>query len=209
MKHYYKKIKGWFDAAKLYRNMVRDADDGALFVELGSYLGKSTSCMAVEIINSGKNIRFDSIDLFEGDTGSRKTKADVANRDGSMIEAKCRENLSPVSDYVNIIKGDAIELADAYEDNSIDFLYVDDYHETEHVYKELVAWWPKIKAGGVLAGDDYVVKGNNGMQVIRAVDRFTEGTDLEVLKPRDLKIKGGWRINKPQVSKKSLLKFWK
>ena len=38
----------------------------AHFVEVGSYKGRSTSFMAVEIANSGKQIKFDCVDTWEG-----------------------------------------------------------------------------------------------------------------------------------------------
>ena len=201
MRHFYKNIKGWFCAEKLFRQQVKAAVDGAHFVELGPYLGKSTAHLAVEILNSGKSIKFDTIDIFEGDTGSRRSKDHDGHKEDS-VEAQCRENLAAVSDVVNILKADAIEAASGYADESIDFIFIDDYHETEHVYQELIAWWPKLKVGGLLSGDDYRYRGNNGNQVPRAIKRFiafikeTEGVELVLQKPWHTGIKKCWKLEK-------------
>ena len=44
--------------------MVSKAQDGDHFVEIGTLLGQSTSYMGQLIKDSGKDIKFDSIDLF-------------------------------------------------------------------------------------------------------------------------------------------------
>ena len=61
----YKDIPGWInDAEFIYPQMVEQAQDGDHFVEIGTLLGQSTSYMCQLIKDSGKDIKFDSIDLF-------------------------------------------------------------------------------------------------------------------------------------------------
>ncbi|PQO25821.1 hypothetical protein C5Y96_23735 [Blastopirellula marina] len=62
IKHFCQQIEGWFDFPALYRTAVADCPENGLIVEVGSYLGKSTAFMAVEIINSNKPIRFFCVD---------------------------------------------------------------------------------------------------------------------------------------------------
>ena len=64
MKHFYENIEGWAAFRGLYRVAVADApsDRQSLFVEVGSWLGRSAAYMAVEIINSGKPIDFSCVD---------------------------------------------------------------------------------------------------------------------------------------------------
>jgi len=135
-------IYGWFDFADLYYEQVRLADDMAHFVEVGSFLGKSASYMAVEIANSNKKISFDAIDLFD---------------DGDMCSSKeqCLKNISHVKDYVNIIQSDSVSAASNYEDNSLDFVFLDAAHTKSAVFRDLEAWYPKVKVGGTIAGHDY------------------------------------------------------
>ena len=59
MEHFYNNIKGWFNFDDLYSEMVAKHPSGSHFVEIGCWRGKSTAFMAVEIINSNKDIKFD------------------------------------------------------------------------------------------------------------------------------------------------------
>ena len=64
MNHFHYKIPGWFTFPRLYSTMVDRFPSGAHFVEVGTWQGSSAAYMAVEIINSGKNIKFDCIDIW-------------------------------------------------------------------------------------------------------------------------------------------------
>ena len=44
----------------------------------------------------------------------------------------------------------------SFPDNFFDFIYVDAAHEYAHVARDLRMWWPKLKKGGMMAGDDFV-----------------------------------------------------
>jgi hypothetical protein len=68
--------------------------------------------------------------------------------------------------------------AGGFADGSLDFVYVDGDHAREAVFDDLIHWWPKLKAGGVLAGHDWACPGEDdglwapGVQY--AVARFCE-----------------------------------
>ncbi len=42
-----------------------------------------------------------------------------------------------------------------YENETIDFCFIDGSHEYEDVKKDILAYLPKVKKGGILAGHDY------------------------------------------------------
>jgi hypothetical protein len=43
-----------------------------------------------------------------------------------------------------------------FQDNTIDFVYVDARHDFCGVYEDLSLYYPKLKCDGVMAGHDYV-----------------------------------------------------
>jgi predicted O-methyltransferase YrrM len=45
--------------------------------------------------------------------------------------------------------------ADQFEDESLDFIYIDASHRFSGVAMDLLKWWPKLKPGGLFAGHDY------------------------------------------------------
>ena len=42
-----------------------------------------------------------------------------------------------------------------YEDESLEFVMIDGDHSQSAVENDITSWLPKIKSGGLLAGDDY------------------------------------------------------
>jgi hypothetical protein len=60
-------------------------------------------------------------------------------------------------------------------DNSLDFVYIDAGHDEESATKDIHAWWPKVKGGGVIGGHDFY-EGCPG--VIQAVHKFVAANQL-------------------------------
>ncbi len=76
------------------------------------------------------------------------------------------------------------EAADDFRDAYFDWVYVDGNHLYEFVKQDLELYYPKIKDGGYLAGDDYGNRGywDNGVQ--KAVDEFVSLRPEAVLEVR-------------------------
>lgn len=63
--------------------------------------------------------------------------------------------------------------APMFPDGYFDWVYVDGDHSYEAVLQDLRLWYPKIKKGGFLAGDDYPWRDESGqLSVARAVREF-------------------------------------
>jgi len=155
MEHFYTKIEGWFRAADLYRAMVAEANEPACFVEIGAWKGRSTAFMAVEILNSGKRIDFHVVDWFKG-SDEPAHRADVDVRAGRLAEVFF-VNLAPVRDTITVHAMTSVEAASLFADQSLDFVFIDAAHDHASVRADISAWLPKVRPGGVLAGDDYGV----------------------------------------------------
>lgn len=155
MEHFYQDIEGWFSYDGLYKEAVEKAKGGELFVEVGSFKGKSSSFFAVEIINSGKKIQLDCVDTWQGSTehqaGAPCEVKEVI--DGTLYETFLN-NMKPVEGYYRPVRMPSVEAAKQYDDNSIDFIMIDGEHSYEAVKADIQAWLPKMKSGGVMTGDD-------------------------------------------------------
>ena len=101
MEHFYKDIYGFsgVDLFALYKKMVDRFDSGSHFVEVGAFLGRSAIFMAVEIINSGKNIKFDCVDHWEG--SEEHNDNDEVNLE--TLYEDFLENIKPVEGIINLI----------------------------------------------------------------------------------------------------------
>jgi len=150
MNHIYTTIDGIFNYEKIYMDVVKIFGDGAHFVEVGSWMGKSASFMAVEIINSGKFIKFDCIDTFRfmpngstDDTHFPKNLYRIFSR-----------NIEPVKHIINPIKSISWIAANSYKDESLDFVFLDGGHDYNSILNDINYWYPKIKKSGILAGSN-------------------------------------------------------
>lgn len=70
---------------------------------------------------------------------------------------ECMENLKEHSGRFETHRQTSSEAVGAFKDGSLDFVYLDANHGYEAVKRDLEAWWPKVREGGMLAGDDYGV----------------------------------------------------
>jgi len=151
MEHFYQNIPGWFSYEYVYKDLVEQAEDDSLFVEIGSYKGMSSAFMAVEIINSGKNIRFECIDPMQLDVGSWSCNPD--EQDG-YSEKEFHARLESVKDHYKLHKMTSDDAVKQYDDASIDFLMVDGDHSYEAVKKDILNFLPKMRSGGIIVLDN-------------------------------------------------------
>lgn len=157
IEHFYQKIPGYFSFPDFYGWLAEEFRDGH-GVEVGSYMGRSAAYFATEMLNHSGFGRIDLVDTFTNGASARQVM----------------ELLAPVRRAIgNIHTGLSWEGAALYGDQSLDWVYIDADHHYEPVCRDIDAWLPKVKPGGVIAGHDY--SDYPGFGVIRAVsERFQE-----------------------------------
>jgi len=179
MNHFYNNIFGWFDEGdkNVYERAVNKYDNGDIFVEVGSFKGRSASVMGVSIANSNKNIKFYCVDTWMGSVEHQQGQAcedkDVVS--GTLLEIFLK-NTEPVSKYITAIQKASVEAAKDFEDKSLAFVFIDASHDYENVKNDIDAWYPKIKPGGTLAGHDW-----NYGPVMQAVKEAAERKGLNIV----------------------------
>lgn len=52
-------------------------------------------------------------------------------------------------------KGFSVPVSEAFEDESVDMVFIDADHSYEGVRADIDSWMPKVKTGGVISGHDY------------------------------------------------------
>jgi predicted O-methyltransferase YrrM len=170
---------------KVYETAVAKAKDGDLFIELGTFLGRSAAFMAEQIKLSGKKIDFITIDLFEPSGG------DPVPPD-AMDKACANLKECGVLDIVTVVKGRTVDLAalikEKFNDRKIDFIFIDAGHTYNDVKKDIETFLPLVKEGGTMAGHDYNLAG-----VKQAVDEKFSAFQLEFHL-------NSWIYNKPVPS---------
>lgn len=151
MEHFYQNIQGWFDYEGLYRKIISNLTNNSHIVEIGCWKGKSTSFLAVEIINSGKNIKLDCIDTWQGSTEHNLT----TQHQFDELYNTFLSNTEAVRNVINPIRTTSIDASKLYQDHSLDFVFIDAAHDYENVKLDIQNWLPKVKVGRTIAGHDY------------------------------------------------------
>lgn len=122
--------------------------EGIKIVEIGSWTGKST-CTLAEIARR-KNGKVYAIDTFDGRGSSLFYYAGGIRR---LLEVNLQ--VLKLTDYVEILEGVSDSFVDRFEDDSLDFVFIDGDHRYNQVKKDIVNWRKKVKKGGILAGHDF------------------------------------------------------
>lgn len=88
--------------------------------------------------------------------------------DRSQDKAQAQAAVEFAKDKCVWVEDYSQNVIDTYDDDSIDFLYVDGNHSYEAVALDIALYYPKVKEGGLIIFDDY-----NEPEVNRAVLEFT------------------------------------
>ena len=67
-----------------------------------------------------------------------------------------QRNVAPFQHKTVLIRKASVAAAADFADGSVDFVYLDARHTFDAVTEDLEAWWPKLRLGGLLAGEDYM-----------------------------------------------------
>jgi len=92
---------------------------------------------------------------------------------------ECQVRLEPYGERCKMLAEYSPSCAENFEDDSLDFVYIDALHNYTAVKADMEAWYPKLKVGGVLAGHDYSLQDWPG--IFTAVEEFSEEIDILAL----------------------------
>jgi MMP 1-O-methyltransferase len=132
-------LPGWLTAEEgetLYR-LAKACTGRGVIVEIGSWRGKSTTCLGLGS-KAGNGVP-----VFAVDPHSEHTFGDFSR---NMEEAG-------LTDLVTPVPGRSQELAEGF-DEPIELLFIDGAHQYELVNEDFDRWVPKVVEGGVVAMHD-------------------------------------------------------
>ncbi|HEB54120.1 MAG TPA: class I SAM-dependent methyltransferase [bacterium] len=182
----YASIDGWLtvdEAITLFELARSLPDENPRAIEIGSWQGKSTVCIAQGLKDKPGAV-LTCIDPFDasGDRESEDTYGNHAERAGGPLRRAFEANLehADVRPLVDVRQGFSHELTDDV-DAPIDLLFLDGDHSYDAVRRDFEDWAPKIRAGGLLAMHDVVHPVHEGPR--RVVEERIVG-DSQWVEPR-------------------------
>jgi glycosyltransferase involved in cell wall biosynthesis len=191
----YLDIDGWFDFENIYENVIKNKGDNLKILELGAWLGKSTSFMAEIIKESEKIVDFYVVDHWKGDPNIGDLHGRFPELQGDNVYPIFEKNVGDLINYMKVITAESEDASKKFPDKYFDFIFLDATKIYEDVLRDISIWYPKIKDDGVFGGHDYFSWGG----VKKAVDQFARDNQL-IVKTN----KSSWLLEK----EKGLKIFW-
>ncbi|HKW13642.1 MAG TPA: class I SAM-dependent methyltransferase [Candidatus Krumholzibacteria bacterium] len=156
MEHYYQGLGDGIWFANAY-DLLLDrlpTDRPIVWVEVGVLYGQSLAYLGVEIINRNLPVTIHAVDNFAGWPGVDQ---------GEALRDKFLLNTAPLRDMLGdrfqVHALPSVEASDLFAPDSCDVVWIDADHSYEAVKADIAAWWPKVKPGGYLGGDDWAFRG--------------------------------------------------
>lgn len=84
---------------------------------------------------------------------------DDASNHANHMDAyeRAMESIRGFEDRAFMLRGLSEQLVEIFEDESLDYVYIDGNHAYDYVVQDMKLWWPKLKKGGLFSGHDYLL----------------------------------------------------
>jgi predicted O-methyltransferase YrrM len=149
------------------KNIVNILDNPKYGAEIGVYKGETSKLL----LETFPDLILYMVDIWEGENVGKDIYADESAYEATL------NNVAPFGGRAIIIRADSVGVSKHIKDGSLDFVFIDAAHDYDSVKKDIEAWYPKVRKGGLVTGHDYNKIRFPG--VVRAVDeRF--GGDIEI-----------------------------
>lgn len=122
-------------------------------VEIGSFKGKSTFCLALGSLFSGNSIN--AIDTFKGNSSDfvKSLSSGQLFNKGFFDEFKSNLSYLNLIKNIKVYKGYSSEVAKKW-DEIIDFIFIDGSHSFKDVLADFNNYYPYVTKGGLMAFHD-------------------------------------------------------
>jgi hypothetical protein len=139
---------------------------------IGAEIGTEQGKFAEEICRDNPGVRLYSVDPYLA-YDRYADHVDQEKLEVFRMEALAR--LRPY--YITYIRAQSLEAVSHIIDGALDFVFLDGNHDFDFIVRDIIAWAPKVRRGGCVAGHDYKPEGAEKTPipfgVIEAVDGYT------------------------------------
>ena len=165
------------------------SDLGDIFRELmfssGAEVGVESGIFSEVLLKKNPGLKLFCIDSWKFYEGYNNWSDERFEKDYK----KAINRLKPYNAV--LIKKFSMDAVKDFDDNSLDFVYIDGNHSFQHVVNDICEWTKKVKKGGIVGGHDYIKirhrKGKDGKRepmnfnVVEAVTRYIISNNIRPL----------------------------
>lgn len=151
---------------------------GELKFNIGVEMGVERGLYSEVLCKANPNLRLFSVDAWAAYQGYRDH---VSQEELDEIMADAKRRLAPFN--CELIKGYSMDVVKQFEDESLDFVYIDGNHEFQQTVNDIAEWQMKVRIGGIVAGHDYIKRTSPGylMHVPMAIHGYSESYNISPL----------------------------
>lgn len=150
-----------------------------LFAELGFTLGVEVGVRdggySQTLMYANPNLTLYGVDPYEPHQGYRDH---VRKSTFEAFEKEAHDKLDSFKNY-HFIRDYSDKAVKQFEDNSLDFVYIDGDHSFYNATQDIELWSKKVRPGGIISGDDYFKhKGDARIHVYQVVNGYTDAWNI-------------------------------
>lgn len=138
--------------------------------EIGVWKGHYSEALC----QANPGLRLICVDPWSPQPGYLEQKNHVEAMNRAHAEASHR--LAPFPCI--IVRETSLDAVRGFEDASLDFVYIDANHRYGPVLQDIAAWAPKVRAGGIVAGHDFIMRPQKNIEVEQAVRDYTSTHEI-------------------------------
>ena len=142
-------IKENITRVDLIRNIGQEFPKGK-GVEVGTFKGSFSN----QIMNNWSGTLY-MVDVWRPLESGYDDSSNHGRYDGGVY-TDAMENIKGFEDRAIMVRATSEIAADMFNDNSLDFVYIDANHAYDYVVQDIELWYPKVKKGGFICGHDYL-----------------------------------------------------
>lgn len=150
-----------------------------LFAELGFKVGVEVGVRdgsySETLMKANPGLILHGVDPYEPHHGYRDH---VRKSTFEAFEQEAHDKLDGFTNY-HFIREYSDKAVEQFEDDSLDFVYIDGDHSFYNATQDIELWSKKVRPGGSISGDDYFKhKGNARIHVYQVVNGYTEAWNI-------------------------------
>lgn len=144
----------------------------------GAEIGTEGGKYADSLLRKIPDLFLYCVDCWEGYEGYREN---MQNKQASYY-LQAIERLKPHGDRYEMIKAYSMDAVKDFEDESLDFIYIDGNHNFKNVTDDIAEWSKKVKKGGLIMGHDFTHNnvGYERTDVDFVVRAWTQAHDIKI-----------------------------